>query len=279
MLQPPARVTPTVHDVRSLPVPGLSGVAPQPVPQREDRFRHLLQQLLDQKRPAQAPAAQRIPAARPPLRQPTFRPRVGASTPAITNHGRALAAPRAARPTPVAGDSRGALKAAIRQASATAGVEPALSVAVARAESSLNPRARSADGLSVGTFQVTHATAAEMRRKIAAGTVERPPGSDDVALGVGYLRYLHDLFGRSAKLGKGLSTVPVDDEQQRRLFAVAAFNAGEGTVARAQAKATAAGADATQFAEVQPYLPRTTRGYVERVVAYAREELPQTTAV
>src|SRR5581483_8683829 len=160
-----------------------------------------------------------------------------------------------------------------------AGVEPALSVAVARAESSLDPSARSPDGLSVGTFQVTRATAAEMRRKIAAGTVARPPGTDDEALGVGYLGYLHDIFGRAATLARNLATVPVADETERRLFAVAAFNAGEGAVARAQAKAAAAGGDPTRFADVRQFLPRSTQGYVERVVAYAQEELPRTTAV
>ena len=49
---------------------------------------------------------------------------------------------------------------------------------------------------------MTHATAAEMRRKIAAGTIARPAGTDDVALGVGYLRYLHGVFARSTKEGQ-----------------------------------------------------------------------------
>jgi membrane-bound lytic murein transglycosylase MltF len=185
----------------------------------------------------------------------------------------------AARRTAGGAEEKTVLRAAIHRASVSAGVEPALSVAVARAESNLNPRARSPDGLSVGTFQVTYTTAAEMRRKIAAGTVDRPPGTDDVALGVGYLRYLHDLFGRAAKLGGGLETVPIDDTDERRRFAVAAFNAGEGSVARAQARAAALGGDPTRFADVRPFLPRITRGYVERVAVYTREELPVTTAV
>jgi soluble lytic murein transglycosylase-like protein len=266
-------VTPTVHDVRGAPIPGLPGVLPHPTaPHGEERFRQLLQQILDTSK-ATAPAARRaLPvhgtAPNRPPRQPAFRP-----------HASRGATPGAAAKATPAEGAKGALRAAIRQASTTAGVEPALSVAVARAESSLNPKARSADGQSVGTFQVTRATAAEMRRKIAAGTVERPPGSDDVALGVGYLRYLHDLFGRNATLGKHLSTVAVADDSQRRLFAVAAFNAGEGSVARAQAKAAAAGADPTRFADVRQFLPESTQGYVERVVAYAQEELPRATAV
>ena len=281
MLQRYARVTPTIHDVHAAPVPGLPGLRPQPTPpQGEDHFKQLLQEILNQ--PKVKAAGRAIRPARttaPRVRQPMFRPHAStdaasttaAATPKRSGHGRHAAQTDEG--------AKGQLKAAIREASATAGVEPALSVAVARAESSLNPQARSPDGQSMGTFQVTRATAAEMRRKIAAGTVPRPPGSDDVALGVGYLRYLHDLFGRSAKLSKSLTTVPVTDDTQRRLFAVAAFNAGEGSVARAQAKAAAAGADPTQFADVRRFLPTSTQGYVERVVAFAQEELPRATAV
>src|SRR5262249_37734999 len=100
-----------------------------------------------------------------------------------------------------------------------------------------------------------------------------------VALGVGYLRYLHDLFGRNAQLGHGLRTIAVADPSERERFAVAAFNAGEGTVARAQARAAGAGGDPPRFAGVGRFLPSTTQGYVERVAAYAAEESPTTVEV
>lgn len=276
---------PTVRDVIGAPVPGVSGVRPKPVPVP---FRDLLRQLrarptatrvqvpdgnattIRRPRGAQRPTAPeridtpvRLNRNQPMLPSPLTNPSV-ANAPAATS--------RAGRPERDGAKQR--LIDAIHVASEHAGLEPALSVAIARAESSLNPKARSADGLSVGTFQVTHYTEAEMRRKIARGTVDRPPGSDDVALGVGYLRYLHDLFGREAKLGRGLSTVPIDDGDERRLFAVAAFNAGEGRVAQAQQRAEKAGLDPTRFAHVKPFLPRITQGYVDRVSDYAREEAP-----
>jgi soluble lytic murein transglycosylase-like protein len=279
-----ASVVPSVLHFRGAPVPGLpAAVAGRPHPRAVD-FQALLRRSIA--RPAEAPGPAgalaglrppaRIARPAPPARPAALRPAAPpAPPPPPASPPAAPSRPRAAALTP----AKQALVAAIRTAAAHAGVEPALSVAVARAESSLDPRARSADGLSVGTFQVTFATAAEMRRKIARGTVARPPGTDDVALGVGYLRYLHDLFGRRAVLARGLETVPVADAAERRLFAVAAFNAGEGRVARAQAMVAARGGDPTRFAEVRPLLPRITQGYVERVVGYTGEERAAAVAV
>lgn len=239
-------------------------MAPRPVPRPAgQRFRDLLHQM--PVRPETAPTLRRL------LPGPALRLRPGGTVPRPAPPGRV-----SQRPTLQA---KQVLAASIRQAATHAGVAPELSVAVARAESGLNPAARSPDGKSVGAFQVTHATAAEMRRKIAAGRVVRPPGTDDVALGVGYLRYLQDLFGRNARLARGLDTVAIPDAGERRLFAIAAYNAGEGRVAGAQARVAAAGGDPTRFADVRPYLPAITKGYVDRVVAYAREEQRATAVV
>jgi soluble lytic murein transglycosylase-like protein len=247
-------VVPTIQDVRGGPVPGMSGVFPRPVPGALS-FRDVLEKLQPKRQPVLRFGPGRVPRApmplRPVLRAPSSPP---ARVPVAAPHAKA------------------ALATAIRTAAGSAGVEPALSVAVARAESSLDPQARSVDGKSVGTFQMKAGTAAEMRRRIAARTIARPPGPDDVALGVGYLRYLDGVFAQSAKLAPGLATVPVADAGERKLFAVAAFNAGEGRVARAQAEAAAKGGDPTHFADVRPYLPDVTQKYVARVTGYAATE-------
>ena len=242
----------TIHDVRGAPVAGLKlQRAPGP---RPSGFRALLEQM--------TPAAGAAPA---PTR---FAQRAMLPRPAAASVAPAAGAGHMPR---LRGVARERLADAIRTAADAAGVDPALSVAVARAESNLDPTARSSDGLSVGTFQVTHETKAEMKRKIAQGIVERPQGADDVALGVGYLRYLHDLFDRDAPLAPGLHTVRVDDPEERQRFAVAAFNAGEGRVAKAQARVAATGGDPTDYAAIRPLLPRITRGYVERVIGFAAE--------
>lgn len=290
-------MVPTIRDVVGAPIPGVSGVrpAPSPVP-----FAEVLRNL--RLRPTttgvaapggatgrtstvppgfvQRPSRAVTPAAAEPAPSPV---------PLLPSPLRADAAARADAPAPdpvaaaraesAAGRRRSGrragtdgLVAEIHRSARSAGVDPALSVAIARAESSLDPTARSADGLSKGTFQVTWYTEAEMKRKIARGAVERPEGSDDVALGVGYLRYLHDLFGREVQLAKGLATTPIADAGERRLFAVAAYNAGEGRVAQAQARAERAGLDPTEFDHVRPFLPRITQGYVSRVTQYTGEE-------
>lgn len=239
-------------------------------------------------RPAaiESPSAEQAPAPVPMLPSPlrSDAPSTGedgttSSTPLAPAGARVRTAAADVVAEPVSRRVRGArrggtdaLVAEIHRSARSAGVDPALSVAVARAESSLDPTARSSDGLSKGTFQVTWYTEAEMKKKIARGSVERPEGSDDVALGVGYLRYLHDLFGKEVPLGRGLSTTPIADADERRLFAVAAYNAGEGRVAQAQARAERAGLDPTEFDHVRPYLPRITQGYVSRVTRYAGEE-------
>ena len=238
----------TLHDVIGAPTPGISGVLPHSAPHAA-HFGNILRNVMNH---AAAAAPARVSPVLPPLPAPVT----------------AVAAPQLPTPSP-APRAAGQVRDAIRRASTSVGVDPAISLGVARAESNFDPRARSSDGLSVGTFQVTNATASEMRRKIASHVVNRPTGTDDVALGVGYLRYLHDLFGRKAHLARGLSTVAVPDAGQRRLFAVAAFNAGEGRVAEAQARARAAGRDPTHYADVRPYLPAITRAYVGRVAGYA----------
>jgi soluble lytic murein transglycosylase-like protein len=276
-------VTPSIHDVVGTPVPG-SGLVRRP-PERGAAFRGVIESLLKQHGASKSAPTQRTSAVHHvrstlPARglrsshvlpQATRQRHVHGATPARARTSGARSATGAA--------DRAALAGSIRQAAADAGVEPALSVAVARAESGLNPKAVSHDGVSVGTFQVTHATRAEMHRKFARGVVARPSGSDDVATGVGYLRYLNDVFSRGQALTHRLATTAVSDPAERSRFVAAAYNAGEGRVAGAQARAAAAGLDPTRFASIERMLPRSTQAYVDRVQRYASEESAGATSV
>ena len=84
-------------------------------------------------------------------------------------------------------------------------------------------------------------------------------------LGVGYLRRRNDIFSVETKLGGNMRPVPVSSAENLEKLSVAAFNAGEGNVARAQARARSFGKDPTEFSSVEPFLPASTRSYVQKV--------------
>lgn len=147
------------------------------------------------------------------------------------------------------------------------GVDPRLSLAVARAESDLRPDAVSKDGFdSKGIFQLLDSTAKDLIGRFDVREKYDPfdPAMNSY-LGVGYLRRLHDIFSSETELAPNVRTIPVKSSRQLEKLAVAAFNAGEGNVALAQHRAQELGKDPTKFESIEPYLPATTRAYVTRV--------------
>lgn len=159
-------------------------------------------------------------------------------------------------------------------------VDPALSLAVARAESGisaataeevvLDPRAVSQDGKSIGVFQLTHATGREQLQKLALRQAYNPLNPrQNIHLGVGYLKHLAEVFSTETTLHQHLRTTPGANPQEVRRLVIAAYNTGMGRVARAQAQVQAQGGDPARYEDVAPYLPRATQQYVERVERFA----------
>jgi soluble lytic murein transglycosylase-like protein len=165
------------------------------------------------------------------------------------------------------------IKNVIETAGKFHGIDPALSMAVATAESSLRPDAISKDGFrSKGLFQLLDTTGKAMQTKL--GVTDKYDPFDpamNAHLGVGYLRYLHDLFSSPTDLGSNLRTIPVRSAEQLEKLAVAAFNAGEGNVAQAQARARREGKDPATYEGIKAYLPASTREYVTRVTNIRNE--------
>ncbi|MBI3303391.1 MAG: transglycosylase SLT domain-containing protein [Deltaproteobacteria bacterium] len=161
-------------------------------------------------------------------------------------------------------------------------VDPTLSLAVARAESGisaatdkevvLNPRVVSQDGKSVGLFQLTSETGKAQLQQLALREAYNPLNPyQNIRLGVGHLKQLSAAFSTETPLQQHLRTTAGADAQEVRRLAVAAYNAGVGRVARAQAQALDRGGDPARYQDVAPYLPATTRRYVERVERFAAE--------
>ncbi len=166
------------------------------------------------------------------------------------------------------------LRSIIKTASESYGVNPDLSFAVAKAESSLRVYAISQDGhSSKGLFQLLDSTAKEMMARTGQKGQKYDPfnAKQNSELGNAYLRRLHDLFGKESNLGWNIKTVPASSAGDLEKLAVAAFNAGEGRVARAQARAQAAGKNPGEFDAIRPYLPASTQQYVQRVLGFRDE--------
>ena len=147
------------------------------------------------------------------------------------------------------------------------GVDPNLSLAVAHAESSLNSNAVSSDGhSSKGVFQLLDDTGKYLHEEFGLSDRYDPfDPSQNSYIGIGYLKKLQAIFRERTNLGFGRYTMPVKSSADLEKVAVAAFNAGEGAVQRAQQKAHALGANAGSYDSIAPYLPASTRSYVEKV--------------
>jgi len=152
------------------------------------------------------------------------------------------------------------------------GIDPTLGLAIAQVESSLKPHAISQDGHETkGLFQLLDTTGKSMLRKLQLEDSYDPfDPAQNTFLGVGYLRRLHDLFSKETVLAGNLSTTAAKSADDLEKLAIAAFNAGEGNVARAQRRAARIGKNPASFVDVEPFLPSSTRAYVSRVANLRR---------
>jgi soluble lytic murein transglycosylase-like protein len=161
------------------------------------------------------------------------------------------------------------------------GVDPALSLAVARAESGvssanakdvqLNPRAVSSAG-SAGLFQLQEATGKEQLRAVAPGQSYNPFNPhQNIQLGVSYLKEMEETFSEDTPLRNRTTTTAGANPQEVQRLAVAAYNAGPGRVARAQELARSHGLDPAHYRNIEHYLPHETRQYVKRVERFTAE--------
>ncbi len=69
-----------------------------------------------------------------------------------------------------------------------------------------------------------------------------------------YLKKLNGFFTEEKNLGSGLKTIPVTNLDERTKFVLAANNAGEGRIAKAQALAQAADKNPAKWSDVKEFL-------------------------
>lgn len=167
-----------------------------------------------------------------------------------------------------------AIKEIVTTAGRFYGIDPNLGLAVAQVESSFDTDAVSRDGhSSKGLFQLLDSTGRSMHRNSGIEEKYNPfDPAQNAYLGMAYLRHLHDIFSSETKLTSKMRTIPAGSAEHVEKLAVAAYNAGEGNVARAQARAQALGRDPADYDAIEPFLPASTQRYVQRVTSI-RESL------
>ena len=95
-----------------------------------------------------------------------------------------------------------------------------------------------------------------------------------------YIKNLNNIFGKKSTIFGTLSSIPISDLNQRKLFVIAAYNAGEGRIVRAQAAAKEDGKNPQKWSDVKQYLSeagatekkvKEITNYVKKVIKYEKE--------
>lgn len=139
---------------------------------------------------------------------------------------------------------------------------------------------RNSDG-PAGDFQMEKKTAIRMGLKVNREVDERFIIHKAAPATAEYLEILDKSFSQEKILiPRKLKTIPIVDSNERLKFTIAAHNAGEGRIARAQQKAKAAGKNPAKWDDVKQFLKdagstdakvKEIQDYVDKVLIYSTE--------
>jgi membrane-bound lytic murein transglycosylase MltF len=142
-----------------------------------------------------------------------------------------------------------------------------------------NRRQRGMSG-AAGDFQLEKKTAKRMGLSATKKNDERFDVDNASAAAAKYLKTQEKAFSKKTTLVGKLLTNPVSDPDERKNFSIAAFNAGEGRIAKAQKLAKEDGKDPALWKDVRKYLEaagassiksKEIQEYVDKVLAYDAE--------
>ena len=133
---------------------------------------------------------------------------------------------------------------------------------------------------AAGDFQLERETAKRLGLTVTTRNDERFDADNAAAASAKYLKIHDRTFRKKTILSGTLSTTPMEDPNERKKFSLAAFNAGEGRIAKAQILAKQHGKDPTKWDDVKEYLTaagasvtksREIQRYVEKILEYELE--------
>ncbi len=142
-----------------------------------------------------------------------------------------------------------------------------------------NRRQRGMSG-AAGDFQLERKTAKRMGLTVSEKNDERFDVDNASAASAKYLKMQDKAFSKKTTLSETLSTSPIEAPVERKKFAIAAFNAGEGRIAKAQKLAKEDGKDPAIWNDVKEYLEtagatsdksKEIQEYVDKVLEYDAE--------
>lgn len=133
---------------------------------------------------------------------------------------------------------------------------------------------------AAGDFQLEKKTATRMGLTVSNKNDQRFDIDDASAAAAKYLKTIDHSFSKETTLTKNLKTIPISNASERAKFSIAAYNAGEGRIAKAQEMTKRAGGDPKKWDDVKKYLEeagasdskaKEIRDYVDSVTAYEKE--------
>lgn len=139
-----------------------------------------------------------------------------------------------------------------------------------------NRRSRGMSG-AAGDFQLEQETARRLGLTVGKKNDERFDIDNASAAAAKYLKMHDTAFSKKTALSGKLATTLVKDSNERKKFVIAAFNAGEGRIAKAQMLAKESGKDPTVWQDVKRFLeaagatPKKAeeiQEYVDKVLEY-----------
>lgn len=133
---------------------------------------------------------------------------------------------------------------------------------------------------AAGDFQLEQATARRFGLKITKTVDERFDVNKSIAAGAAYLKNIDDMLRQGKNVVGELKMIKVPNATERLKFTLAAYNGGEGRIARAQGAAKLAGEDPTKWDLVKNYLiaagasatkSKEIQNYVQMILEYAED--------